>query len=330
MITFRKAVLAAGLSGLLLAPVAAQAAIEIREYDLPPGAYPHDVAPAPEANGPVWYAAQRIGALGVLDPKTGKAEHISLGKGSSPHGVIVGPDGAPWLTDGGLNAIVRVDPQSREVKAWKLPSDHGYTNLNTAAFDNKKRIWFTGQNGIYGRVDTASGDVRVWKAPKGRGPYGIAATPDGRIYYASLAGSYIAWIDTESGNVSVIEPPTRDQGARRVWSDSKGVIWVSEWNSGQVSRFEPSAANPAMGSWKAWMLPGEKPRTYAVYVDETDAVWLSDWGANAMVRFDPVAQSFNVFPASKPQANVRQILGRKGEVWVPESGTERLVVYRWR
>jgi virginiamycin B lyase len=27
-----------------------------------------------------------------------------------------------------------------------------YTNLNTAAFDGRGRIWLTGQNGIYGRL----------------------------------------------------------------------------------------------------------------------------------------------------------------------------------
>jgi virginiamycin B lyase len=36
------------------------------------------------------------------------------------------------------------------------------------------------------------GEIKVWKAPGGPGPYGIAATPDGDIYYASLAGNHIA------------------------------------------------------------------------------------------------------------------------------------------
>src|SRR5690349_256700 len=80
-------------------------------------------------------------------------------------GVIVGPDRAAWVTDGGQNAIVRVDPATRQVKAWKLPADSGYTNLNTATFDQKGRVWFTGQSGIYGRLDPATGDVKVWKAP---------------------------------------------------------------------------------------------------------------------------------------------------------------------
>jgi virginiamycin B lyase len=42
---------------------------------------------------------------------------------SAPHGVIVGPDSAPWFTDGGQNAIVRVDPVTKQVKVWSLPAE---------------------------------------------------------------------------------------------------------------------------------------------------------------------------------------------------------------
>ena len=52
-------------------------------------------------------------------------------------------------------------------------------------------LWFTGQNGIYGRLDPAVGDVEVFAALGGRGPYGIATTPGGDVYYASLAVSYV-------------------------------------------------------------------------------------------------------------------------------------------
>ena len=64
--------------------------------------------------------------------------------------------------------------------------------------------------------------MRVFDAPRGRGPYGITATPAGDVYYASLAGSHIARIDRATGAATVIDPPTAGQGARRVWSDSQG------------------------------------------------------------------------------------------------------------
>ncbi|MBI3630334.1 MAG: SMP-30/gluconolactonase/LRE family protein [Candidatus Rokubacteria bacterium] len=303
-------------------PPAARAEVAIRSYALPAGGgYPHDVAVG--ADGIVWYTAQRDGRLGRLDPATGKVDLIPLGAGASPHGVIVGPDGAPWITEGGTNSIVRVDPQTREVKRWPLPEGRGWANLNTLTFDKRGRVWFTGQSGVYGRLDPKTGAMQVWDAPRGGGPYGIATTPDGAVYYASLAGSYIARVDLDTGAATVIEPPTRDQGARRVWSDSRGRIWVSEWNAGNVSRYDPGT-----GAWRTWRLPGERPRAYAVYVDDKDMVWLSDWGANAMVRFDPETEKFEVFRSDRRGAGVRQILGRPGEVWAPESGADRLVVYR--
>jgi virginiamycin B lyase len=307
---------------LPLLPAAVSAEMVRQAYTLPAGGgSPHDVAVDPD--GIVWYTAQRNGALGRLDPATGKVELVPLGAGAAPHGVIIGPDGAPWITESGTNAIVRVDPRTREVTRWPLPEGRGYVNLNTATFDKQGRIWFTGQNGIYGRLEPRSGAMQVWNAPRGRGPYGITTTPDGAVYYASLAGNHIARVDVESGAATVIEPPNKGQGARRVWADSRGHIWVSEWHAGQVSRYDPRT-----GAWRAWRLPGERPQAYAVYVDDQDKVWVSEWGANAMVRFDPETERFDVFPSDRPRANVRQILGRSGEVWVPESGADRLVVFR--
>ena len=220
---------------------------------------------------------------------------------------------------------MRVDPKTKAITKWPLPQVRGYVNLNTAVFDREGIHWFTGQNGVYGRLDPRTGDLKVFDAPKGRGPYGIQATPEGVVYYASLAGSYIARVDAVTGLATVIEPPTPDQGARRVWSDSKGVVWVSAWNSGQVSRYDPRT-----GQWREWKAPGARPRVYAVYVDENDKVWVSDWSAQAMLRFDPATEKFESFKSSNGTADVRQIHGRKGEVWTPESAADKLVVYRYR
>ncbi|HET6621252.1 MAG TPA: hypothetical protein VFG64_15060 [Dongiaceae bacterium] len=308
------------LASLAAAPLPARAE-RVQYFPVPEGAGPHDVAPAPD--GMVWYTAQGAGALGRLDPRTGTVQQIPLGEGSAPHGVIVGPDGAAWVTDGGLNAIVRVDPASSAVKTYPLPQSDNYANLNTAAFGKGGILWFTGQNGVYGSLDPTTGEVKVHEDPEGRGPYGITATPDGTIYYASLAGSHIARIEDAAGKATVIEPPTENQGARRVWSDSKGRIWVSEWNAGQVAVYDP-----ASGAWRSWRLPGDRPRAYAVFVDDRDMVWLSDFGANAILRFDPETESFKSFPSDRDDANVRQLLGRPGEVWGAESGTDRLVVIR--
>jgi virginiamycin B lyase len=172
-------------------------------------------------------------------------------------------------------------------------------------------------------LDPKAGKIDVFDAPRGVGPYGIATTPDGQVLYASLAGSYIGNINLETGIASVLDPPTPRQGARRIWSDSRGRLWISEWNAGQVGLYDP-----ASGQWREWRLPGDRPMPYAVYVDDQDKVWLSDFGANALVRFDPAREAFDAFPLPSPSANVRQLLGRPGEVWGAESGADKLVVVR--
>ncbi len=317
------------LVAALVAATSASAAIPgksqppVREYAVPSGTHPHDVAPA--RDGGVWYTAQGSGQLGWLNPTTGRSRLTRLGSGSAPHGVIVGPDGAPWITDGGLNAIVRVDPRTRQVRRFPLPESTGYANLNTATFDRKGVLWFTGQSGIYGRLDPKVGKVRVFRAPRGEGPYGITTSPSGDVYYASLAGSYLGQIDTRTGKATVLRPPTAGQGARRAWSDSRGRIWISEWNAGKVGMYDPLARR-----WREWRAPGANPMIYAVYVDERDKVWLSDFGSNALVRFDPVTAEFTSVRLPSAGAAVRQILGRAGEVWGAESGTDKLVVVATR
>jgi virginiamycin B lyase len=163
--------------------------LEIAVYPVPAGSRPHDVAPA--ADRGVWYTAQRAGALGHLDPVSGRTRHIALGAGSAPHGVIVDDEGIAWVTDGGLNAIVSVDPDGDVVTVFPLPETAPDANLNTAAFAADGRLWFTGQAGFHGVLDPNTGEVQAFESPRGRGPYGIAATPDGGIFYASLAGSYV-------------------------------------------------------------------------------------------------------------------------------------------
>jgi virginiamycin B lyase len=49
-----------------------------------------------------------------------------------------------------------------------------------------------------------------------------------------------------------------------------------------------------------------------------------------MLRFDPQTGKFESFKSSSRRPNVRQIHGRKGEIWTPESGADKIVVYRTR
>jgi len=214
-------------AALLLAAAASGLAAEqpvLQVYPVPSGSHPHDVAPAPD--GRVWYTAQNAGALGWIDPQAGTGGQIALGAGSSPPGVIVGPDGNPGVTASGQNSVLRVEAATGRITRYPLPAGSPNVNLNTAVFDSRGTLWFTCQGGHYGSVEPGSGRVRLFEAPRGRGPYGIASA-GGFVYYVSLAAGYLGRIDPQTGRVRVLDPPSRGQGTRRVWADSRGLLWVA-------------------------------------------------------------------------------------------------------
>ena len=299
--------------------VAGDLVFTTQTYRVPGGAHPHDVAVA--SDGGIWYTGQQNGTVGWLDPETGEVREARLPSGAAPHGVVTGPDGAGWVTDQGLNAIVRVTPGDLEVEVFRAPAG---VSPHTPVFDLDGVLWFTGAAGWIGRLDPAGGPMNAYQVPRGAGPYGITVTPSNEIWFVSLQGSYLARIDKSTGDPTVIEPPTPNAGTRRVWSDSKGRLWISYWNAGMVAVYDP-----ADESWREWDLPGGGNQAYSMYVDELDAVWLSDFGQNSVVRFDPETETFLSFESTRAGAAVRQMLGRPGEAWGAESGLDRLVVFRY-
>lgn len=285
--------------------------------------HPHDIWPAED--GTVWYTGQFRGTAGRLDSANGRFREISLGAGSAPHGVIADAAGNAWITDQGLDAIVKVDRATEAVTVYPIPAPD--SNPNTAAFAPNGILWFTGASGFYGRLDPRTGLVETWPAPRGNGPYGITVTPQGDPYFVSLAGGYLGRIDPATGAVTVLDPPTRSSGTRRVWSDSRGRLWVTESFAGRLAMYDPAA-----GSWREWQLPGtgtgdRNGHPYAVCVDAADKVWLTDFSTNTLLRFDPESERWAAHPMPTEDALVRQIVAVDGVIWGAESATEKLVAF---
>src|SRR4051812_6574593 len=77
---------------------------KVTYYPIKAGLGNRDVAPADD--GTVWFANQFSGTAGNLDPKTGEYKLYPLGAGSSPHGILLGPDGKVWVLEGGQKGTI--------------------------------------------------------------------------------------------------------------------------------------------------------------------------------------------------------------------------------
>jgi virginiamycin B lyase len=166
--------------------------------------------------------------------------------------------------------------------------------------------WFTGQSGVYGRLDPASGKMEVFDAPKGRGPYGIHSTPDGS-----------GLLRVARGILRRQDQPRRqhhrDPAADAAPGRAPRLVRLERRCLGRgVELGQSQPLSPKSGAWKTWKAPGNTPQVYAVYVDETDKVWASEWTAQVMLRFDPATEKFESFKSSSSRPNVRQIHGPQG------------------
>ena len=226
---------------------------------------------------------------------------------------------------GGLNAIVRVDPETRRVRRFPLPSGRAAANLNTATFDDAACSGLPARAASTAGSTRRSGRVRVFDAPGGPGPYGIATTP------AATCTTPRSPVATSAGSTS--RPARRPCCSRRRPTRARaGSGRTRRAGSGSASGTPASSRGttrrPGRGASGGYL--ATRPQPYAVYVDERDAVWLSDFGANALVRFDPRTERFTTVALPSTTAEVRQLLGREGEVWGAESGVDKLVVVRPR
>jgi virginiamycin B lyase len=180
----------------------------------------------------------------------------------------------------------------------------------------------TGQNGIYGRLDPNTGAIAVFDAPRCTGPYGVATTPDGPVFFPSLAGSYLGQINRETGAVTVPKPPLPRQGARRVWSDSRGGLWITGCNSGDLFRYDSRAKN-----WTRWHLPGNAPQPRPSMSTRPMRSGSATGARTQSCASIPKPRHSSLFRYQIPTP-MRQLAGRKGEVWGAESGADKLFVLK--
>src|SRR5436853_700127 len=124
-------------------------------------------------------------ALGRLDPRTGKIELKKVQTESAlPYGIQIDSKGIPFFCELGTNKMGKIDPATISITEYKLPEGARPRRLAIAADDS---VYFTDfKGGNLGRLDPATGTVKMWVSPGGpdSGPYGIAITPDGKVWYS--------------------------------------------------------------------------------------------------------------------------------------------------
>ncbi|HEX9287553.1 MAG TPA: hypothetical protein VF999_09840 [Thermoanaerobaculia bacterium] len=188
-----------------------------REWEIP-GARPAGFYRAPD--GKVWIPqtdrrlqSVDLDTLEVVDHRSGNPD----GTGTQTiaySDVVLGPDGALWLTDFGNNRIVRYEPGASQETSWKFfDPTIALMSPSQIEFDEEGRLWiseFTGAR--MDRFDPASGEIASFVGflrPIHFDRF------EGRVYVTEAPGT--------NGQIAVLDPLLAGYTTRTIESETLEV-----------------------------------------------------------------------------------------------------------
>src|SRR5215510_763568 len=137
-------------------------------------------------------------------------------RNSQPEGITLGSDGNMWFTEASANQIGRIDPKGN-ITEFVIPQSFSAPVDIVAGADGA--LWFTEESGFpqgIGRVTTNG--VFTGFAPDCAGgqpcsltPRGIAATPDGLIYFSDSSSNSIVKLDPATSIMTFFAIPSNGQ-----------------------------------------------------------------------------------------------------------------------
>jgi streptogramin lyase len=181
----KRLVLAAMLSGLLLAPTALAAPAVTGEFDL--GEVPQYLTLGPDGN--MWVALEGSDIARVAPDGTVKT--FTVPEINTPKGITTGPDANLWVTQ--INGVVRFSPADPENTGTKFEILLiGAPQAITAGPDGN--LWTASQDNLF-RITPAG--VSTPFPITGMGARGITVGADGRLYVADFTGQRIVGVTTD-------------------------------------------------------------------------------------------------------------------------------------
>ena len=319
---------AAAIAGLRPAMLATGAALDARitEYPVPKTpSLPHDIAVGP--NGRVWVTAFYNNVVWALDPATGKTQAYPVNDKSEVMGQVraltFDRTGMLWVLLGGTESAVRLDPASGATETF-----HVGMYPHSIEVDSNGKLWFNDYISAeqrIGSIDPVSGELDLFKIPSaGLTPtqglpllYGLQIDREDVIWGTMLAANKLFSFDSRSADVQLFDMPQLNSGPRRPGIGPDGAIWIPEFNTGMLTRFDPQTkvfTRHDLG------MPTFGP--YAVAVDQSSGlVWAAASLGSAMVRYDPATDSRDTYPLPTEPAYPRHIAidATTGDVWTTYS-----------
>jgi len=294
----------------------------ITEYALPKAnELPHDLALGPDKR--VWVTGFWNSEMLALDPASGVVRQYPVpakpGEPAQTRALQLDRNGRFWIVLGGSKSVLHFDPATGQYQAYPVDM-----YAHDVVVDSKGDVWlndYFSKPEQIGMIPAAGGPVKKFNLPttnmpesEGKPlPYGLQVDGKDRLWSTQLAGNTMVRFDIGTGATKIYKFPEEYSGPRRHAVGIDGSIWVPEFSTGHLVRFDPrtekferfSLGNPTLGP-------------YAIAVDpKSGKIWIAASLASALMRFDPATRKTEVFPLPTEPAYMRHLAidPENGDVW---------------
>ena len=245
-----------------------------------PPANSHDIIVDNE--GVVWFDMSSIGALGRIDPRTGKSEIIR-----PPEGSRVGP----WIGEDGKRGIwaagyaddakaMRYDTQTRQWTLFKnpIPNASNYGMIG----DGDGNGWWSTANPRDGlmKADLETGQTSFVPVPEAVNNRADLFTSEELTVFADRLDFYGYG---RPGAVAVRKPGADPRGA---------AVWACSWYGGGLVKLDSRSHRATMYPFPPQHADGN---CYETSVDKDGMVWLPFTHGDAIAKFDPKTERWTSY-----------------------------------
>jgi virginiamycin B lyase len=305
---------------------ASVAGLRITEYPVPePDELPHDLVVGPD--GRIWVTAFWHGKMWALTPETGAIESFDVNETpetiAQVRALEFDRNGILWMINGGTQSVVSLDPKTRGIRTYPVGMYAHDIDL-----DSKGNVWFNDYFAVkerIGTLDVTSGQVTHFDLPsadlpESAGvplPYGMQIDAEDRLWSTQMAANTLALFEIRSGRKAMFAMPNANSGPRRTAVSADGGLWIPEFNTGRLLRFDP-----ATESFEQFDTGNRSLGPYDVeFSPKTGDIWITGSLNSSMLRFDPKAKAFTEYPLPTEPAYNRHIAvdADTGDVWIAYS-----------
>jgi len=271
-------------------------------------------------DGGIWFTEFTSNSVVRLDPENGSYQYFpfpwpdALGKHPGPYGIwqsedmTKGADGAMWFNLPGLNAVGRIDIDTKEMTKYQIPTADiptqpgmgvdGALNIITHGPNNTILFNEPDTNKI-GTINVFTKEFREYTIPTpGAVPIGVAEGPDGAIWFTESMAHKFGRIDPVTGEVTEFDilklrplpltiglgNPYPFPGAMKLGGD--GNLYFSEIQGGNPNLSNLIARyNPRTGEFKEIAVPTPFSSPGCdLNNQDPDAIWFGEISANQVGR----------------------------------------------